>query len=68
MSEEGSDENKFLIFIGVGIAFLGLGAPDLVLNDSPQLHSWLFVAAGVMSLISAFANRYEYFGGLLDLS
>lgn len=68
MSEEGGDENKFLIFIGVGIAFLGLGTPDLILSDSPQLYSWFYVAGGVLFLIAAFTTRYEDFGGFLDLS
>jgi uncharacterized membrane protein YwaF len=68
MSEEGGDENKFLIFIGVGIAFLSLGAPDLVLDDSSQLSSWLFVVGGVLFLIAAFGARYEDSSGFRDLS
>jgi hypothetical protein len=67
MSEEGDDENKFLIFIGVGIAFLGLDAPNLILSDSPQLSSWFYVAGGVLFLIAAFKTKYEDFGGFLDL-
>jgi hypothetical protein len=66
MSEEGGDENKFLIFVSLGIANLGLGAAYLVINESLQLHSWIFVAAGVAFLILAFITRYEDSGGFLD--
>jgi hypothetical protein len=51
----------------VGIAFLGLGAPNLILSDSPQLSSWFYVAGGVLFLIAAFKTKYEDFGGFLDL-
>ena len=66
MSEESDDENMFLLFVGVGIANLGLGAPDLVLNDSSQLSSWLFVVAGVLFFISAFTTRYKDSDGSQD--
>lgn len=66
MPEESDNENKFLLFVGAGIAFLGLGAPDLVLNDSSQLSSWLFVAAGVSFFISAFTTRYKDSDGSQD--
>jgi hypothetical protein len=68
MSEEGGDGNKFLIFVSLGIANLVLGAVDVVPNASSQLHSWIFLAAGVGFLILAFITRYEDSGGFLDLS
>jgi hypothetical protein len=45
---------------------LVLGAVDVVPNASSQLHSWIFVAAGVAFLILAFITRYEDSGGFLD--
>jgi hypothetical protein len=68
MSEEGGDDNTFLIFVSLGIANLGLGALFLSfnINGIPQLSSWGFVVAGLGFLIAAFGARYEDSGGFLD--
>jgi hypothetical protein len=67
MSEEEDDESLFFVFIAGGVMFLIFGASDLVLSDSPQSHSWVFVVSGFLFFVAAFLTRYEDFGGFLDL-
>jgi hypothetical protein len=66
MSEESDNENMFLLFVGLGILYLGLAASYLFLEDFSQLISWLFAGSGVLFLVLAFTIRYKDSDGSQD--